>query len=563
MLSFNLGAVDMLSQLRKFALVALIFFLMLTPFLQFSVVEASSVFSDGFENGYSNYSQTGACTLSTVNPHSGVFSSRTTGGSNGYMDRKLGVGYSTLSVTAWVLFEQYPTTSNDNLPDNQIFILQISPLVYVAALGLYQNGNDYVWSLGYNNAGWGHSIQTAQLKNPTLNVWHQLTLTVYCSSTSAEYRAYVDGTELTGLHITGANSMTSHSDYVEIGDTYYRQHYDDVIIQDSASQQTPTPTPTVTPTPIPTVTSTPTPTVAPTPTPTPTSTGAKVINNCDSKANFDVLAYDGSYASFFIDTTDKTEGSGSIVANLFGTSLFTIQTKSPSLEGTPIISFDLKISGQTNTMELYVISYSTGYLHSDYKFDVVGNNWNHISIDLRNPTSGDVPALNSIIILQFGANDLGGQIVKLDAIYASSPQTPQTPLTSVQPINVLSIESNSTVSEINFLSKLGILNFTVSGQHGTTGFVNITMSKTIVTSPDTLKCYLDGNQVTSIISESDTSYFLFITYFHSSHQISVSFNTYTNTDYPIPLIAIGFLIITLSIGLFYLRKKHATKIQSK
>ena len=558
------------------ALVAIIIFLVCIPFLQISMINATSILSDGFENGYANWSATGACTLSTVNPHSGTFSSRTNGGgnkgSNGYMDKNLGTDYSSLSVTAWVLFEEYPHTTDDNRPDNQLFIVQISPMVYVAAFGLYQNGSDYVWNLGYNNGGWGPNVQTAQLKNPTLNVWHKLTLTAYCSLTNSEYRAYVDGTELTGLHITGAHSSTASSDYVEIGDTYYRQRYDDVSIQSSTTPTpTPTPTPTATPapTPSPSPIPTPTPTQTPTPKPSPTSTptpSTTVIHNCDSKTNFNMLAYDGEYAQYYIDTIDKTEGSGSLVANLSRTSLYIIQTQSFNLVKTPILSFDMKTSGRTNTMELSIITYSTKYLFSYYTINIVGNGWNHIIIDLLSPTSGDVPVLNSFS-LQFDANDMGGQIVKIDNIIAKNtvptptPTPTPTPKT-VLPVNVFSIESNSTVSEVNFLSKLGIINFTVSGQHGTTGFINITLSKTILASSDGLRCYLDGNLKNSTITESDTSFFLFMTYPHSSHQITLHLNTPSKTDFQTPLIAIASLAIILGISILYCCRRKTQKLIS-
>ena len=62
---------------------------------------------------------------------------------------------------------------------------------------------------------------------------------------------------------------------------------------------------------------------------------------------------------------------------------------------------------------------------------------------------------------------------------------------------VLSISSNSTVSAFAFNSTNNELNFKVSGEPGTSGYVDVFIPKSLIIVISNLKVYLDGNILTS------------------------------------------------------------------
>ena len=240
---------------------------------------ASTVyFADGYESAdYSHWTNHEACSITTVNPHSGEYCSITQGGTNGACDINLDTEFTELNVSAWVLFLEYPTWGQTN---NQLLIMNTNNFTMIAALGLYptyEGSSIYAWSIGFTDGFWGHnSGDSVYHVNPALNVWHYIVLRVKCGAANAEYQAWVDGDELADINMTSKNSVVAGANHLEIGDSMFKQCYDDIAISSAlpASDPTATPTPTPTPTPSPTPTQTPTPTPSPTasPTATPTAT---------------------------------------------------------------------------------------------------------------------------------------------------------------------------------------------------------------------------------------------------------------------------------------------------
>ncbi|MCW4047992.1 MAG: DUF2341 domain-containing protein [Candidatus Bathyarchaeota archaeon] len=84
-----------------------------------------------------------------------------------------------------------------------------------------------------------------------------------------------------------------------------------------------------------------------------------------------------------------------------------------------------------------------------------------------------------------------------------------------------SVISNSTISELAFNSASKILSFTVTGTSGTTGFTNVTMSKTLLSDIGTLKVYLDGNEINYSTTSTEYYWIIQITYPHSAHKVTV------------------------------------------
>ena len=85
------------------------------------------------------------------------------------------------------------------------------------------------------------------------------------------------------------------------------------------------------------------------------------------------------------------------------------------------------------------------------------------------------------------------------------------------------VESNSNVSDLFFNSTSGELRFTVTGESGTAGYVEVTIAKSLVSSIQDARVYLDGSQLEVAITENGDSWLLHFTYTHSTHQVTVAF----------------------------------------
>jgi hypothetical protein len=89
-------------------------------------------------------------------------------------------------------------------------------------------------------------------------------------------------------------------------------------------------------------------------------------------------------------------------------------------------------------------------------------------------------------------------------------------------LSPFSIVSNSTISELAFNSTSQVLEFTVSGPSGTTGYTNITISKTLIADISGLTVYFDANEIQYVNSSTQFNWFLYFTYHHSTHKVIVA-----------------------------------------
>jgi hypothetical protein len=195
----------------------------------------SIIFQDNFEtNDFAHWTQHGNSIITTDNPKDGTYCMRTLGGdngndaNNGYCDKEFDANYTTLYALEYVKIREYPYSQDTN---NFLFFLNKGTVfTYIAAVGLYNDNGNFKWSLGYANNGWGHSVKTTASMNPTLGVWYALELRLTCGRGSAEYQVWLNGAELIDLHVTGADSVISAANYLEIGDSLFMQDYDKIII---------------------------------------------------------------------------------------------------------------------------------------------------------------------------------------------------------------------------------------------------------------------------------------------------------------------------------------------
>ena len=127
----------------------------------------------------------------------------------------------------------------------------------------------------------------------------------------------------------------------------------------------------------------------------------------------------------------------------------------------------------------------------------------------------------------------------------ASPEPTQTPDQSF-----FFVESNSTVSELFFNSTGSELSFSVSGPSDTSGFVKVTIAKSLVLSVQNVKVYLDGEELEVRITSDEDSWLLSFNYMHSAHQVRISLAADEVAQSFLGLefwIGVGIVIIIVSI----------------
>jgi hypothetical protein len=95
--------------------------------------------------------------------------------------------------------------------------------------------------------------------------------------------------------------------------------------------------------------------------------------------------------------------------------------------------------------------------------------------------------------------------------------------------SIFSVTSNSTISAFLFDSVNKQLSFTVSGPSGTTGYVDISIPKSMISDISNLQVKLDNNQIAYTAQSQPNSWLVSFHYHHSTHTITIDFNSTTNS----------------------------------
>jgi len=124
----------------------------------------------------------------------------------------------------------------------------------------------------------------------------------------------------------------------------------------------------------------------------------------------------------------------------------------------------------------------------------------------------------------------------------------------------LIVRSNSKIEKFLFYPDHGILNFTISGVHGTNGYMNITLKKETIDGQPVVT--IDNKVVSVLIKSNETHHEIYFEYTHSIHEISI----YGTETIPIPEFKMESLaILTISVFIVYttifLTKSLKKKIQ--
>jgi hypothetical protein len=126
-------------------------------------------------------------------------------------------------------------------------------------------------------------------------------------------------------------------------------------------------------------------------------------------------------------------------------------------------------------------------------------------------------------------------------------QTSPTP-TSSSNNSYFDLQSNSSITQLYFNSTSSELSFTVTGPEGTTGYVQYRIAKSLLSSVQNVKVYLDGSQLTVNITSTQDAWLLYFTYHHSSHTILIDLTATTTNSQGASLMWLGVPIAALVVA---------------
>ncbi len=106
--------------------------------------------------------------------------------------------------------------------------------------------------------------------------------------------------------------------------------------------------------------------------------------------------------------------------------------------------------------------------------------------------------------------------------YRSSSNIATLSFLPYQGLTVFFVESNSTVTGLNFDSNNQVLGFNVSGSTDTSGYTKVTLAKTLAPNATGFKVAIDGRQITYTATSSSDYWILEFTYSHSTHQVTIN-----------------------------------------
>jgi hypothetical protein len=135
---------------------------------------------------------------------------------------------------------------------------------------------------------------------------------------------------------------------------------------------------------------------------------------------------------------------------------------------------------------------------------------------------------------------------------------------------VFSVVSNSTLSALAFNSTSKELSFTVTGESGTTGFVDLTIAKTLIDNIADLSVHLDGASINYDSTSTTDAWLLHFTYTHSTHNVAVNLGAAETPKepaqtltFPAWVIVVAISIVVVLIGLVLVLIKKNSKLRSQ
>ncbi|MCW4000971.1 MAG: DUF2341 domain-containing protein [Candidatus Bathyarchaeota archaeon] len=183
------------------------------------------------------------------------------------------------------------------------------------------------------------------------------------------------------------------------------------------------------------------------------------------------------------------------------------------------------VEGNLSATSLYIGENATVWFKAAYQYDNKPFNGSTGSL-MVNGTTMLYSSANSRWETTVTASQPGAAVFQVSGVYDS-----QFGLTKIadavgslglSALNLpLTIVSNSTVTDFAFNSTAGTVGFTVSGPSGTSGFVNLTLAKSLVEDVTNLKIYIDSNQTSFNVTGNGFYWMISFAYNHSTHSVLV------------------------------------------
>ena len=338
-------------------------------------------------------------------------------------------------------------------------------------------------TLDKNNDTQIDSILLSDYKNASNGDWHSICADSCNGWTESDYALTSYGQNWTSLNFWKTqygNATVTHAgvclEYWAVEPNGFGQTlYTDKMILNGVyhtivptTLPDPSPSPTPNPTATPKPTATPNATETPTPTPTPKPKATPTLNlTCSSSLNQD---------EFTVDINGVLTGNGIAISDAS-------------------ISIYYSLSGGNTWNELtYVNTEEDGSFSARWFPTATGN------LLIKALFSGDTTYAQAKTIVSLAVMPVN------------------------QDANVFSVSSNSTLSQLAFNSETNEFSFKVSGDNGTTGYVDVFIPKSLIADLSGLKVYIDAQQMNYTTSTLGDSWVLHIAYHHSEHKVTLTLN---------------------------------------
>lgn len=127
--------------------------------------------------------------------------------------------------------------------------------------------------------------------------------------------------------------------------------------------------------------------------------------------------------------------------------------------------------------------------------------------------------------------------------------------------NVFSVVSNSTITGLNYNAETQKLTFNTNGTTGTTGYLYVFLSKTLVSDAQSLALNIDGKPTTFNSESQDDAWRISCTYTQSTHAFTVQVPfmqvlTPDQTPTVVVIIAVVALIVVVAVVVVVRRKRR-------
>jgi len=161
------------------------------------------------------------------------------------------------------------------------------------------------------------------------------------------------------------------------------------------------------------------------------------------------------------------------------------------------------------------------------------------------------PPVSEPIVFHFVKVDLSnmaGQPIPYTALDLTIPVGTEHTVTVDETEFTIKILSNSTVKNLQLHAPEPKITFNVTGPAGSAGFCNVTIPKSLIWTTDSWTVLVDGQPATFSITEDAENTYVYITYQHSEHEITIE-GTDIVAEFgnilPIMLLAFAAVLLTI------------------